>query len=71
MAASIDPSLWGWGRSAWGWGPDEDDPTVDTEQDATDEYTISGVADTGPAAGSSASLIIRFLSEPLTESARK
>ena len=67
MTARIDPSPWGWGRSAWGWGPDEDGPPAESEQDMTDEYTISGVADTGPAAGSSASLIVRFLSEFLTE----
>ena len=62
-----EPTAWGWGSGAWGWGPEEDDSTVDTEQDPTDEYAISGVADTGPAAGSSAYLIVRFLSEFLTE----
>jgi hypothetical protein len=61
------PSAWGWGRSAWGWGADQEDPTVDAEQDPTDGYTVTSVADTGPAAGSSASLIVRFLSEFLTE----
>jgi hypothetical protein len=70
------PSPWGWRGGAWGWGADEDDPTVDTEEDdpavdtepdTVDGYAITDVADTGAAAGSSAYLIVRFLSEFLTE----
>ena len=66
-SAAAQPSPWGWRSGAWGWGADEADPTVGSEHDAIDGYAISGIADTGPAAGSSASLIVRFLSEFLSE----